>query len=336
MIPADGGGFGTPAPPKRYAAPYSHPNANNSTPSYGNSGGYYTGNNGGYNVPGPNVSQRYYGGQTHITGPSAAQIRAQQGQAAAADARTAAAYAKSLQYNKTWPDQFTTGPRPGGSQQPGIYNPLVVGPGGKLPDPNSGGPGQASQFGQGLNGSGINLPNINTPTMNAPSMGGPSGGGPPIPGSGNSAPSPGLNIPRPPKAPGLDAYLKSDAAYQNQLRTFAQALAEFQAGQTRTTAQDNTSWQGATRQLGDQRTKDLAGIMNDFASRGMLKSGLYGQNLADYARTYNNNLNDLNTGHSNALRDLSLANTNFQKDQAIQEAQARADAAARRAAQFGL
>jgi len=139
-----------------------------------------------------------------------------------------------------------------------------------------------------------------------------------------------------PKAPALGTWLKSDANYQNQLRAFAQALAEFQAGQTRTTAQDNTSWQGATRQLGEQRTHDLSDIMNDFASRGMLKSGLYGQHVADYGRTYQNNLNDLNTGHSNALRDLSTANTNFQKDQAIQAAQARSDAAARRAAQFGL
>jgi hypothetical protein len=179
-------------------------------------------------------------------------------------------------------------------------------------------------------------PNISGPGGTNPNLGGPAGGGPPIPGSGNSAPSPNLNIAKPPKAPALDTWLKSDASYQNQLRTFAQALAEFQAGQTRTTASDNTSWQGATRQLGDQKTKDLAGIMNDFASRGMLKSGLYGQNVADYTKTYQNNLNDLNTGHSNALRDLGTANVNFQKDQAIQSAQARSDAAARRAAQFGI
>src|SRR5882762_2870766 len=106
MIADPGGG----TPPRRYAAPYSHPNANNSRPSYGSSGGGYTGNNGGYNTPGPNQSQRYYG-QTTVTRPNYAQIRAAQqraaaGQSAAADARTAAAYAKSLQYNKNWPDQF--------------------------------------------------------------------------------------------------------------------------------------------------------------------------------------------------------------------------------------
>lgn len=179
-------------------------------------------------------------------------------------------------------------------------------------------------------------PNISGPGGTNPGLLGPSGGGSGIPGGGQGGPSPTFKLPTAPKTPALDTYLKSDAAYQNQLRTFAQALAEFQAGQQRTTASDNTSWQGATRQLGDQKVKDLAGIMNDFASRGMLKSGLYGQGVADYTKTYQNNLNDLNTGHSNALRDLGTANVNFQKDQAIQSAQARADAAARRAAQFGL
>ena len=193
--------------------------------------------------------------------------------------------------------------------------------------------GSLGAFGGGLNNSGINLPNINNPSGGGPNLpSGPSGGGSGIPGAGGGIGT----IPPAPKAPALDTYLKSDASYQNQLRTFAQALAEFQAGQKRSTASDNTSWQGATRQLGEQKTKDLAGIMNDFASRGMLKSGLYGQGIADYQKTYQNNLNDLNTGHSNALRDLGTANVNFQKDQAIQSAQARSDAAARRAAQFGL
>lgn len=192
-------------------------------------------------------------------------------------------------------------------------------------------PSGGGSFGGGLNNSGINLPNINNPGGGG-LPGGPSGGGSGIPGAGGSLGT----LPKLPKAPGLDTYLRSDAAYQNQLRTFAQALAEFQAGQKRTTAQDNTSWQGATRQLGEQKGHDLSDIMNDFASRGMLKSGLYGQHVADYTKTYQNNLNDLNTGHSNALRDLGTANVNFQKDQAIQSAQARADAAARRAAQFGL
>src|SRR5712664_54534 len=287
-------------------------------------------------APSYTTYNRTYPQQTHITapsGPSAAQIRAQQGASAAADARTAAAYAKSLQYNRNWPDQFTTSrPTGPGGNQSTVYNPITIGgPGGISPSlPGAGGP-SGGNLGNGLNNSGINLPNINNP-----GAGGPSGGGSGIPGGGQGGPSPTFKIPTPPKAPGLDTYLRSDAAYQNQLRTFAQALAEFQSGQQRTTASDNNSWRGATRQLGDQKVKDLAGIMNDFASRGMLKSGLYGQGIADYQKTYQNNLNDLNTGHSNALRDLSTANVNFQKDQAIQSAQARSDAAARRAAQFGL
>jgi len=231
---------------------------------------------------------------------------------ARADAAAAAAYARQL-----------ANMRPG---TPGPGNPMGLP---TLPGTGNGG----GSFGGGLNNSGINLPNINNPNTGS-GGGGASGGGSGIAGGGQGGPT--TNFPKIPKAPALDTYLKSDAAYQNQLRVFAQALAEFQSGQQRTTASDNTSWQGATRQLGEQKVKDLAGIMNDFASRGMLKSGLYGQGVADYSKTYQNNLNDLNTGHSNALRDLSTAKTNFQKDQAIQTAQARADAAARRAAQFGL
>lgn len=297
MIPnSDQGGYVTPKSYSQAPRGYQTPAPRVAPPT---SGGGYSG-----------YTQRYGSGGTSFagpSGPSAAQAaRNAAYQQAMSDANQAKQYARQLK--NTW------NTRDAGSNNnmglpvlPGAGNPSYT------PPPNISGPG-------GTN----------------PNLGGPSGGGSGIPGGGQGGPSSTFTMPKAPKAPALDTYLRSDANYQNQLRTFAQALAEFQAGQQRTTAQDNTSWQGATRQLGEQKVKDLAGIMNDFASRGMLKSGLYGQGVADYTKTYQNNLNDLNTGHSNALRDLSTANVNFQKDQAIQSAQARADAAARRAAQFGL
>jgi len=88
--------------------------------------------------------------------------------------------------------------------------------------------------------------------------------------------------------------------------------------------------------MGEQRVKDLQDIMNDFAARGLLKSGLYGQRQSDYEKQYQTNLGNLTRNETSQLQDLSTEQTQFQRQQELQKETARKEAAARRASKYGL
>src|SRR5216117_857444 len=96
-----------------------------------------------------------------------------------------------------------------------------------------------------------------------------------------------------PPPPSLASWLKTDADYQDQLRAFAKTLADETANVTQRQGRVKTDYQSGVSSMGEQRVKDLQDIMNDFAARGLLKSGLYGQRQSDYEKQYQTNLGNL-------------------------------------------
>ncbi len=175
----------------------------------------------------------------------------------------------------------------------------------------------------------------------APSYNTGGGGGGGITGGGGSGISGGggggapAAAPAPPP-PSLNSWLKTDADYQDQLRAFAKTLADETSNITQRQGTVKADYQSGVSAMGDQRVKDLQDIMNDFAARGLLKSGLYGQRQADYEKTYNTNLGNLSRNETTQLGDLGTEQTQFQRQQELQKETARKEAAARRAAKFGL
>lgn len=172
------------------------------------------------------------------------------------------------------------------------------------------------------------------------SSGGNNGGGGSNP---NNLHFPGLyngagldRAPKPKPPPSLKAWLGSDADYQNQLRNFQRAMSDFNSDLKNRTGSANTSYASSLKQMGAQKATDLQSIMNDFAARGLLKSGLFAQRDADYNKTYQSNLSDLGLGHKNTLSGLTKEKLDFSRQQALAKEQARQDAAARRAAKYGL
>jgi hypothetical protein len=109
-------------------------------------------------------------------------------------------------------------------------------------------------------------------------------GGPGVTAGGGRAPT--VSVPSRPKPPSASAFLKRDIGYQQALRQFGLNWHSFLADRAR---QEGAAKQQYTTQNGNlatQRTRDLADIMNDFASRGLLKSGLYAQRQGEYERDY--------------------------------------------------
>jgi hypothetical protein len=158
-----------------------------------------------------------------------------------------------------------------------------------------------------------------------------------------------------PKPQSENDWLEGDSSYQAQLAALIRAAedssADFLGQRSKYDIDYNDSLKGLGWQQGageDQpgawNFQDLntaAGRaqnnqINDFASRGLLQSSLYGTANDNLLRSLNDQLTGINTGRQTFLSDLGRQETSFKNENAMQRQQAKAEALARRAAEIGL
>lgn len=130
----------------------------------------------------------------------------------------------------------------------------------------------------------------------------------------------------------LEQWLSKDSDYQSQLSQFGKTWADFLADVGVRKARTGTDYELGKKNMADQRTRDLESLKNDYASRGLLQSGLYGERVGQYETDYNKNVADLETQRQRLLQDIGTEQTNFQREQTLEKQRARQAAAARRAA----
>jgi hypothetical protein len=143
-------------------------------------------------------------------------------------------------------------------------------------------------------------------------------------------------VPSRPKPPSAKAFLGKDMGYQQSLRQFALNYQNFLADKQRQTGAATQQFKTQKGNLATQRTRDLSDIMNDFAGRGMLKSGLYAQRQGEYERDYRTNVTSFQQQYEDFLRQLTQSQTQLQGQQRTGREQSRQEALARRASKYGL
>lgn len=159
-------------------------------------------------------------------------------------------------------------------------------------------------------------------------------------------------------------WLSGDSAYQAQLAALLKALADSEADFTSQRTRYDTDYNDALRSLGwtsevadDPNTVDVnesrpgawnfqdlntasgrafTNQQNDFASRGLLQSSLYGTALDNLQRSLNDQLGSINTGRTNFLDDLTKQQTAAKNENTLGQQQARAEALARRASGLSI
>lgn len=136
--------------------------------------------------------------------------------------------------------------------------------------------------------------------------------------------------------PDITAFLNQDTSYNDQVRQFAQALADMQADVTRRRGTLTTDFESSKKALGDQRLKDLENIEADYGSRGLLRSGLYAKAQGDYETEYNTRVSDLGRHQTDALSMLDQELNQYMSQQNLQQQAAREAAIRRRAEQYGV
>lgn len=193
------------------------------------------------------------------------------------------------------------------------------------------------------------------PIQNTPSGGGSSGGSY---GGSTGGVYGGTSFAAAPPAPSEEDYLAGDAGYQAQLAALLKALELFKSDDTAQRTRYETDYGEGVRNLGwtpdDPKTEGIdeskwnwedqnvasgrayQGQLNDFASRGMLQSSGYGRAVNDLQRSFNDQLGSVNRARTDFLsqRDRDLAA--YENENTSSSQQARAEALARRAAQYML
>lgn len=221
----------------------------------------------------------------------------------------------------------------------GVYKPAVTAPSRPSPrkPPSYGVIGfQASSSIPRLPSSGARTTSYSAPRVAPRSYSGGSGGGVGSSRTGgisNFAPAP---PPKPPAPPSLGAFSAKDSTYQSQLSALKKALADYMSQQGNSKTQYLTSYAGDAKTLGENRTQGLGDLENDYASRGLLQSGLYADSLSDLNADFDKRQAALDQARAAFLQQQTGDLTNFKSEQQLTQQRALQEAAARRAAQYGL
>lgn len=136
--------------------------------------------------------------------------------------------------------------------------------------------------------------------------------------------------------PSVNQWLAGDTTYQATINALNKALTDYRTRMTQQQGQYNTEYNMNTGNLATSRRAALADQENDFASRGILRSGVFGKSNAELQSDYNTRQNALDVGKSNYVADLEAARADFTAEQALAKQQARQNAINRRAAKYGI
>lgn len=155
-------------------------------------------------------------------------------------------------------------------------------------------------------------------------------------------------------APSEEDYLAGDGSYQSQFAALKGALERYIADSDLQRTNYNTDYGTSLRDLGyteglegapgKWNWDDVAttsgnayqGQLNDYASRGMLQSQGYADAASNLERALNQQYGQIQTNKNNFMTDLDRQIANYKGENTSAQQAARAEAIARRAAQYGL
>lgn len=159
--------------------------------------------------------------------------------------------------------------------------------------------------------------------------GGGSGGG------GSFGATSTFSAPEPPKPPSEAEWLAGDGTYQEQLSEYDKALADFIARISEKEGQIKEDAKLALAANSRNRTTGMNNNAEDFASRGLINSGLYGQSSERLSDRYNESQGAIETNRSRGLGSIADERSNYEREVELSRNNARRSALQRMAAQFG-
>lgn len=139
-----------------------------------------------------------------------------------------------------------------------------------------------------------------------------------------------------PVIPSIAAYLGTDSTYQNAVSGGKRTLADYLSELTRRRGEAGTQYKQTLGTMGRDHTQQLDQLRQEYASRGLINSGLFGQKNSDFEKQYQDQLTSLGQQQSGLLADLLSQQKNYQREYDLALQQAKQEALARRAAQYSI
>lgn len=163
-------------------------------------------------------------------------------------------------------------------------------------------------------------------------------------------PGMGGGVPPVPTAPSEEDYLAGDSGYQAQISALTGALQRYLADADFQRNTYNTDYGKSLRDLGynegakewnwnDELTASGRGYQNqldDFGARGMLQSSGYADAFQELQRMLGQQYDAMSGAKTNFMTDMDNQTANYKAENTANQQAARAEAIARRAAQYGV
>lgn len=132
----------------------------------------------------------------------------------------------------------------------------------------------------------------------------------------------------------LDSYLGGDVTYNDQMSLFQKILEDYMLSNSGQRGDVEEDFSTALERLGLESKRAKRDMTGDFASRGLLNSGLFTGEMSEYDTDYQNTISDLTTDKNRAIEDLLESMGMFQTQLEAQKVAARQEAIRRYAERF--
>ena len=155
-------------------------------------------------------------------------------------------------------------------------------------------------------------------------------------GGGGGGSSRSVATPRTPSAPSIGSYLGTDSVYQTGLSGNKRSLADYLSELGRRRGEATTQFNQTKGSMERDRTRQLKDLENEFASRGLIQSGLYGEEQGRFQQQFTDQMNALSQQQAALLADLLAQQRNYQRENDLANQQLKQEALARRAAKYKI
>lgn len=158
-------------------------------------------------------------------------------------------------------------------------------------------------------------------------------------GNGNGGGGGGYTPPKTPavpQVPSIDSYLGTDSIYQDAVSGGKRTLTDFLSDISRRKGEAGTQFNQTKANMERDRTQQLEDLRNEFASRGLIQSGLFGEEQGKFQSQFTEQQTALEQQQAGLLADLLSQETNYRREQDLALQAAKQEALQRRAAKYKI
>jgi len=139
-----------------------------------------------------------------------------------------------------------------------------------------------------------------------------------------------------PRPPDIKSYLAGDQTYQQSVRGSSRTLKDFLSELNRRRGESKTTFGQTKGAMETDRVRQLEQMRDEFASRGLIHSGLYGAEQGRFQDEFAKQMQALEQQQTSFLADLLSQDKNFRREQQLALELARQEALSRRAERYQL